>query len=257
MFVVFRPVLFVVLSLLPLFCASSEIGEYSSKEYWGFYTDSCRQLSGATSKVEKQIADKSDVLFTTQIGFNLERMKESLSKVSASDREPGVLAECEAAANQSRSVLAKATEYEKGLSQKQALSARSEHESSPLYKKAKSLGFSDYEWLTALDSTYRKVGGKKLQSMMIVVDPDCGAHFKAIQKMDPYVLFVPSDISNSACSGRERVAVLPAAGFSFGRGQYIDQGSYYVFQGVLEGKSMDGFPSKVLVIKQVVVKRKK
>lgn len=130
--------------------------------------------------------------------------------------------------------------------------AGGEHDSSPRYKKAKSLGFNGYSWLSALDSDYKEMGGKKLQNVMILVDRDCGAHFYAIQRIDQYVLFVPGDLRNSACSGRERVAVLPAQGVTFNRGDSIDQNSYYVFAGILKGESADGFPTQVFVVKQVV-----
>lgn len=120
--------------------------------------------------------------------------------------------------------------------------------------RSKSLGFSGYSWLATLDSDYKEMGGKKLQKVMIRVDKDCGANFKALQRVDQYVLFTPGNLKNSACSGLERVAVLPAKGVSYKDGDYINEDSYYVFMGVLKGESMNGFPTQVLVLKQVVEK---
>jgi hypothetical protein len=45
---------------------------------------------------------------------------------------------------------------------------------------------------------------------MIVVDRDCGGHFRAIQQVKPYVIYTSNMAENNTCSGRERVAVLPA-----------------------------------------------
>ncbi len=125
------------------------------------------------------------------------------------------------------------------------------HDSSPQYVKAKSLGFNGYSWLAALDSDYKEMGGKKLQKVMILVDKDCGSNFKALQRVDQYVLFTPGNLKNTTCSGRERVAVLPAKGVTYKNGDYINEDSYYVFMGVLKGESTDGFPTQVLVLKQV------
>ncbi len=128
------------------------------------------------------------------------------------------------------------------------------HDASRLYKEAKAQGFSDYSWLAELDYDYKRMGMKKLQSIKILVDMDCGAHYYAIQRFGRYVLFVPGDLRDSACSGRERVAVIPAQGFTFHRGQSIDRNSYYVFVGILKGESEDGFPTQVSVVRQVVVR---
>lgn len=120
--------------------------------------------------------------------------------------------------------------------------------------KAKSLGFNGYSWLATLDFDYKEMGGKKLQKVMILVDRECGSNYKAIQRFDQYVLFVPGNLKNSTCGGHEKVAVIPAKGVSYRSGDYIKDDSYYVFMGVLKGESTDGFPTQVLVVKQVVEK---
>jgi hypothetical protein len=126
-----------------------------------------------------------------------------------------------------------------------------DNDASPLTRRAKSLGFEGYSWLSSLNLDYKKMGGKKLTHIMILVDGDCGANFEAIQRIGKYVLFAPLALRNSSCSGHERVVVLPAQGVQFKRGEYIDSNSYYVFIGVLKGKSEDGFPTEALAIKQV------
>jgi len=248
---------FAVILAFPLVCASAEVYRvpYSSRENWGFYLRDCKRISEDTTTVERQIQEGSTVLFTSSLRSLLDNINGILDEVSAADRDRAIIAECEATISHSRSVLAKATEYEKNHSMREEKEAREARLASPEYKEAKARGFSDYAYLGDLDNAYRRMGEKKLRSMMIIVDPDCAAYFRAVQKVGPYVLFAPPP-SHRFCAGNERVVVLPAAGVSFGRGQFIDRHSYYSFQGLLEGTGMDGFPAKILAVKQVLVKER-
>lgn len=51
--------------------------------------------------------------------------------------------------------------------------------------------------------------------------------------------------------GRDRVVILPVDGDVVSRGQFIDKQSYYVFEGLLNAESSDGFPIKLPLLRQV------
>lgn len=223
---------------------------YSSKEYWGFYLDSCEKLDEAMAKVRSQINEKSDVVFSNGIKFNLERMEGSLAKVAANDKDRERFEKCNEKVEKARALLSQAESYEKAVDKRQRKEARKEHEASPLYKKALELGYKDFGWLAALHSYYKEVGEEDLRKWIIVVDSDCGRHYQATQYVKPYVVYAARRSQYNTCSGRERVAVLPSDGASVNRGEYIDRDSYYVFAGILEGKGTDGFPIKLPLLKQ-------
>lgn len=229
---------------------------YSSKEYWGFYLDSCEKLDEAMAKVRGQINEKSDVVFSNGIKFNLERMEGSLAKVAAKDKDQASFAKCREKTVKARELLSQAESYEKSVDEKQRKEARKEHEASPVYKKALELGYKDFGWLAALHSYYKEVGDDELRKWIIVVDSDCGRHYQATQYVKPYVVYTARRSQYNTCSGRERVAVLPPDGVSVNRGEYIDRDSYYVFAGLLEGKGTDGFPIKLPLLKQHKKQRK-
>jgi len=224
---------------------------YTSQQHWDIYQRSCRELTSSVVTVRKQINSNSEVLFSASIRRELERMETSLAKVVSTDREAGTVTNCEVVAADARDVLKSADQYQQSLSAKQAAVARAKRESSAVYKKAISLGFADYEWLGGLDYVYRKRGAASLHNVMIVPDPNCGTHFKAIQQVGPYVLFAAPAAPNNSCNGKEKVAVLPAEGRTFARHERIDRSSYYIFQGVSQGRALDGFPMGVLLLKQV------
>lgn len=223
---------------------------YSSSEYWGYYLDSCNKLDAAVAEVKKQISEGSDAFFSNGIKFNLERMSESLPRVDNSDRNSQQQAECQAKSTRARKVLSQAEAYQKQVYERQSKEARKQHEASPIYKKAQELGYNDFGWLSALKSYYNEVGGEQLKQWIIVVDSSCGSSYKAIQYVEPYVIYSPSRSRFNTCTGKEMAAVLPPEGAAANRGEYIDRDSYYVFAGIIKGTGADGFPVRMPLLKQ-------
>ena len=224
---------------------------YSSAENWGFYKNSCEQLVGAINQVRQQIDDKSNVLFVKQVEFNIDRMINSLRAVNEADRVADTMTECEARVQTARTLLRDASEYQKTINRNEEQASRKVHEASPFFGTAKSLGYKDYDWLVSLEYLYKKIGATRLKTLMIVVDAYCGAHFKAIQRIENYIIFSPDFSRQSACGGDERVAIIPLSGVAFQRGDYIDTASYYAFEGAVNATAIDGFPTKVLILKQL------
>lgn len=243
--------LFAILGLTTAADSAAGALKFSSDENWGFYRNSCRQLAGAINQVREQIDSKSNVLFVKTIEFNIDRMINSLREVDETDRTADLIAECEARAQTARTLLKEASQYQKLIDQNAELASRKVHEASPLFGTAKSLGYKDYSWLASLEYLYGKIGSTQLKTQMIVVDEYCGAYFKAIQRIEKYVIFSPGLSRISTCSGRERVAIIPASGVTFERGENIDATSYYVFEGEVKAIAIDGFPTKILVLKQL------
>lgn len=224
---------------------------YSSAENWGFYRNSCEQLVGAISQVRQQIDHKSNVLFVKQVEFNIDRMINSLRAVNDVDRMADTMTECEARVQTARILLRDASEYQKTINRNEEQASRKVHEASPYFGTAKSFGYKDYDWLASVEYLYKKIGATKLKTLILVVDEYCGAHFKAIQRLENYTIFAPGFSRQSTCGGDERVAIIPARGVAFQRGEYIDTASYYVFEGTVNATAIDGFPTKVLVLKQL------
>lgn len=225
-------------------------GMYSSKENWGFYIDSCNRLDEAMNTVQNQINSKSDVLFSNGIKFNLERMEDSINNVLQTDINQSVYQRCIEKSEKGKKLLLASDSYERTIEIEQDNINRKEHENSEIYKKALALGFTDYGWISNIQSYYREIGDAKLRKWLLVVDSDCGEFFQATQYVKPYIIYSVKASRNTACSGKEIVAVLPYNGVLVERGEYIDQDSYYVYRGVLKGKVDDGFPIKLLSVKQ-------
>jgi len=134
---------------------------------------------------------------------------------------------------------------------------RQQHENSPYYQRAIDRGFTDYTWISGLADDYKAVGDKVLKTWMIVVDSDCGQYYQAIQKVEPYVVYLGTRGFYDACRvhPENRVLILSDDNAGVKKGQRINRKSYYVYQGLLDVKDSHGFPTKLPVLKQVLANK--
>lgn len=224
---------------------------YSSEAQWGYYLRHCEQLVDKKAQVQRQIDERSDQVFSTGISFDLDGMAAALKHTAAEHRIADKVAECQALAAAAKGVLAKAEAYVVQREKGREAEARAQHNAAPEMRYARALGFASHSVLATLKHDYQTLGAAKLKRIMLLVDDDCGAHFRAVQRVSGYVIYAPGRNRNSACGGDERVAVQLAPGVTAQSGSYIDADFYYVFERLLDAKTLNGFPTQVPLLRQV------
>jgi hypothetical protein len=133
--------------------------------------------------------------------------------------------------------------------QEQYYKAQAEHQKSPEYKRARALGFKDVGGIGKLKELAEESetdGEAYLKTLMLTVDWKCGRHFRAVQYVKPYVVYVVGPNSGS-CAVYKEVAVL--GGPMVERGDPIDEDLIFQYVGWKTLKGAGGFPIKIRVVK--------
>ena len=110
---------------------------------------------------------------------------------------------------------------------------------------ATKLGFETYCELIDLRYAHKTLGEKKLQHMLIIID-DTAMNYHAIQNLPPYVIY---GAYYGYTKRVEKVAVLDPDKKSAKRGEFINKHTLYSFIEARDATSIDGFKTKMLVIK--------
>lgn len=116
------------------------------------------------------------------------------------------------------------------------------------YKKmASALGFDGYVELSGLRLRQNEMGDEKLRKKLIVVD-EIAKNFKATQYAHPLVFYGGYHIG---INHYEKVAVYLPDRKNVRKGEFINMKTLYSFDKSFEATTVDGFKTKVLVIKPI------
>jgi hypothetical protein len=216
-----------------------------SPEYaWKTYLSDCQQLQKAVTDVQSGRQTARDALPTIESylrTFVVHRKNLAQPSLGSPD-----YARCESVIPQAKDIAAKGSaEYGEEIDQ-HFRQAQTEHLSSPEYKRARALGFTDVGEIGALDQHAELDGEDNLKTLMITVDFACGRHLRAAQYVKPYVVYTVHR-SDGSCGVYTNVAVL--GGETVERGDYINQKGIFQYVGWKKLAGADGFPIDVRVVK--------
>jgi len=218
--------------------------EETPEDAWKTYLSDCQRLQQSVTNVQNGSQTAQEV--TPSIESYLRTFTVHRKNLAQTSRSAPDYARCESVIPRAKEIAAKGNaENDEALDQ-HFRQAQTEHLSSPEYKRARSLGFSDVGEIGALDQHAELDGEANLKTLMITVDFGCGRHFRAAQYVEPYVIYTAHRWDGS-CAVNKRVAVL--GGETVERGDEINEDGIYQYVGWKKLAGPDGFPIDIRVVK--------
>lgn len=211
---------------------------------WQYYLANCQRLQEKMAEVQNGRKTAWDVKFDLEGSLRtINQRRSNLTQQHLGSRE---YAACENVAAHAEAMAAQGLDEFNAKVQQGIQQGRVEHENSPVYKRARTLGYSDVGEISFLKLHEDTDGEARLKTMMITVDEICGQYFRATQYVKPYVIYTvqPSD---GGCGEVKRVAVM--GGRSVEKGDYIDERGEFQYVGWKKIVGADGFPTEIRVLK--------
>jgi hypothetical protein len=228
------------IAMTPAFAAWQENPENS----WKYYLASCQRIQETMADVQSGRKSALDGKFSLEASLRIvNEHRQNLPEQYLASRD---FAECENVMAQAEAMAERGMDEYNANVEQQKQQARIDHQNSPEYQRARSLGFSDVGEISFLKLHEDLSGEARLKTMMITVDEVCGQYFRATQYVKPYLIYTvqPSD---GGCGEVKRVAIM--GGRSVEKGDYIDQRGEFQYIGWKKIVTADGFPTDIRVLK--------
>lgn len=211
---------------------------------WKTYLSDCQHLQRAITNLQNGSQTARDSMLYIESPLrtvSVHRKHLAPSKLGSPD-----YARCEKLITRAQDIVTKERAVYDDEIDQHLRQAQAAHLSSPEYKRARALGFSDVGEIGQLDQHAELDGEANLKTLMITVDFGCGRHFRAAQYVKPYVIYTVG-ASDGACAVHKNVAVLN--GKMVERGDNIDRDGIFQYVGWKTLAGADGFPVDIRVVK--------